>query len=167
MTHSKEWFSDRIREHENGLYALAFSYVKNEADAGDCLQNAILKAYEHLGQLSDPDSFKPWIYGILVNCCKDELKRRGRVDLRDDGMPEQAEPEPRISRDTRYTLLDAVMKLEPPYRTVLLLHYYEDMAVSDIARVTGRTPGAVRKQLERGRTQLKAVLLKEGFFYDE
>ena len=82
-------------------------------------------------------------------------------------MPEQAEPEPRISRDTRYTLLDAVMKLEPPYRTVLLLHYYEDMAVSDIARVTGRTPGAVRKQLERGRTQLKAVLLKEGFFYDE
>ena len=78
----KAWFSDQIREREAAMYALAMSYMKQEDDALDCMQQSILKAYEHLDTLRDPEKFKPWLYGILINCCKDELRRRKRPSRR-------------------------------------------------------------------------------------
>lgn len=163
MRQDKTWFAERIREHETGLYLLAMSYMKQEADALDCIQQTILKAYEHLETLREPDKFKSWLYGILINTCKDELRRRSRVAVPEDLPDTLAAPEPEVRPETRLTLREAVDRLKEPYRTVLLLYYYEDLPVAEIAEATGAKAPAVRKQLERARDLLKAELEEEGF----
>ncbi|MBO4382745.1 MAG: sigma-70 family RNA polymerase sigma factor [Clostridia bacterium] len=166
MTQNKAWFSDRVRENETGMYALAMSYMKQEADALDCMQQSILKAYEHLDSLRDPERFRSWMFGILINCCKDELRRRGRTLPTDDRMEEEPEPPAAVSFETRAVLWNAVQRLSEPSRTLLLLFYYEDLPTGEIAEAMDVKPATVRKQLERARSALKAELEKEGFSYD-
>lgn len=163
MPMDREWFSEQIRDREAAMYALAMSYMKQEDDALDCMQQSILKAYEHLGSLRDPEKFRPWLYGILINCCKDELRRRKRAGLSDEPAEERPEPESVVSAETKQVLWSAVNRLSDPYRTVLILFYYEDLPTADIAAATDTRPATVRKQLERARELLKAELEKEGF----
>lgn len=159
----KAWFSEQIRDREAGMYALAMSYMKQEDDALDCIQQSILKAYEHLDSLRDPARFKSWLYGILINCCKDELRRKKRNAFPDELTEDRPAPEAPVSAETKQVLWNAVNSLSEPYRTVLLLFYYEDLPTGEIAEATGSRPATVRKQLERARELLKAELEKEGF----
>ena len=159
----KAWFLDQIRDREAAMYALAMSYMKQEDDALDCMQQSILKAYEHLGSLRDPEKFRPWLYGILINCCKDELRRKKRAGVPEEQTDECPAPEAPVSTETKQVLWNAVDRLGEPYRTVLILFYYEDLPTADIAAATDTRPATVRKQLERARELLKAELEKEGF----
>ena len=163
MRMDKAWFSDQIREREAAMYALAMSYMKQEDDALDCMQQSILKAYEHLDTLRDPEKFKPWLYGILINCCKDELRRRKRAGVPEDHTEARPAPEAAVSTETKQVLWNAVDRLGEPYRTGLILFYYEDLPPADVAAATGTRPATVRKQLERARDLLRAELAKEGF----
>ncbi|MBR0364716.1 MAG: sigma-70 family RNA polymerase sigma factor [Clostridia bacterium] len=163
MQMDKAWFLDQIRDREAAMYALAMSYMKQEDDALDCMQQSILKAYEHLGSLRDPEKFRPWLYGILINCCKDELRRKKRAGVPEEQTDECPAPEAPVSTETKQVLWNAVDRLGEPYRTVLILFYYEDLPTADIAAATDTRPATVRKQLERARELLKAELEKEGF----
>ena len=163
MQMDKALFSDQIRDREAAMYALAMSYMKQEDDALDCMQQSILKAYEHLGSLRDPEKFRPWLYGILINCCKDELRRKKRAGVPEEQTDECPAPEAPVSTETKQVLWNAVDRLGEPYRTVLILFYYEDLPTADIAAATDTRPATVRKQLERARELLKAELEKEGF----
>ena len=159
----REWFSEQIRDREAAMYALAMSYMKQEDDALDCMQQSILKAYEHLDTLRDPEKFRPWIYGILINCCKDELRRKKRAGVSEEQAEDRPAPEAPVSTETKQVLWNAVDRLSEPYRTVLILFYYEDLPTADIAAAMDTRPATVRKQLERARELLKAELEKEGF----
>ena len=160
----KAWFSDRVREQEAGMYALAMSYMKQEADALDCMQQSILKAYEHLDSLRDPERFKSWLFGILVNCCRDELRRKKRRDIPEEAPGAVSAPEDSMRPlETKTVLRDAVDALSEPYRTVVILFYYEDLPTAEIAEALGEHPDAVRKQLSRARDLLRARLVKEEF----
>ncbi|MBQ1595554.1 MAG: sigma-70 family RNA polymerase sigma factor, partial [Clostridia bacterium] len=121
MQMDKAWFSDQIRDREAAMYALAMSYMKQEDDALDCMQQSILKAYEHLGSLRDPEKFRPWLYGILINCCKDELRRKKRAGVPEEQTDECPAPEAPVSTETKQVLWNAVDRLGEPYRTVLIL----------------------------------------------
>lgn len=166
MDMNKQWFADQVRTHEKSLYAMALSFMKNEADANDCVQDSVLKAYRKLGSLKDPEKFKSWALGIVINTCKDELRRRNRRELPTGLTEEEPVPEAAVSYETKTALFEAVMNVPEPYRTVLVLFYYEDMPVSDISDTTGDKPATVRKQLERARKLLKAELEREDFYYD-
>lgn len=168
MRPDKAWFSERVRENEASLYALAMSYMKQEADALDCVQQSILKAFEHMDTLKDPEKFRSWMFGILSNCCRDELRRRKRLNIAEPEMTENLSvPDASGAAETKAVLWSALNRLEDPYRTVLVLFYYEDLPTADIAEVTGVSGAAVRKQLERGRNLLKDELMKEGFSYED
>ncbi len=130
----REWFSEQIRDREAAMYALAMSYMKHEDDALDCMQQSILKAYEHLGSLRDPEKFRPWIYGILINCCKDELRRKKRAGVSEEQAEDRPAPEAPVSTETKQVLWNAVDRLSEPYRTVLILFYYLSFSPSDKRR---------------------------------
>lgn len=159
----RTWFSEQIRDREKAMYALAMSYMKQEDDALDCMQQCILKAYEHLDSLRDPSKFKSWIYGILVNCCKDELRRKKRDGYPEEQTADRPAPEPPVTTETKQILWNTVNRLPETYRTVLILFYYEDLPTAEIAEVTDTRSATVRKQLERARELLRAELAKEGF----
>ena len=61
------WFSKQAKALQDGLYVTALSILRNESDAEDAVQNAVMKAYKNLDALSSKDKFKPWIFRILKN----------------------------------------------------------------------------------------------------
>ena len=157
----KEEFCENIRQCEQAMYALAWSVLRSEQDAADAMGEAIVRAYSHLEQLKDKAAFKPWILKILHNICMEMLRQRHpTVDI--DQQYDLEAPEGH-DVSTRLALRQAVEDLEQPYRTVVTLFYYEDLAVAQIAGITGATTAAVKKQLSRAREMLRSSLQKEDF----
>lgn len=75
----KDSFLQLIEPIKENLYRVAFVYLKNEDDALDCVQDAIIKAIQSLNTLKEPQYFNTWITKILVNACKDYIKKTVRL----------------------------------------------------------------------------------------
>ena len=159
----KEYFCECVRQNEGSMYTLAIGILKNEADAADVMQDAILKAYCNLDQLKDRNKFRPWILSIVHNTAIEYIRKR--KDILDFEEQEQlASPEPAVDTATKLTVREAIQKLKLPYRTVIILFYYEDYSVRQIAEVMNASVIAIKQQLSRGRKMLAQLLHKEDFF---
>lgn len=146
------------------MYAVAYSVVKNEYDAGDVIGEAILKAYSRLDTLKNPEAFKSWIIRIVHNEAI-ELIRKNKSVMELDAAEHIASNDTESKRTETMDLQAALKTLAQPYSTVITLYYYEGFTVADIAEVTGVTALSVRKQLSRGRKQLRRIL-KEDFLHE-
>ena len=162
MVDEREFFCDCIRQHEKSIYSLAYGILKNEEDAADIMQEAILKAYCNMDNLRDKKKFKPWNLSIVHNTAIEYLrKHRDAVDI--DEQWNLSVPEPRVDTATKLTVWEAVQKLKLPYRTVVLLFYYDNLPVQKISEITSTPAVTVRQQLFRARKMLAGLLNKEDF----
>lgn len=156
MQDEKEWFGDSIRECERCMYLLAFDILQNNEDVQDAIQDAILKAYSSLDQLKDRRKLKAWLMKILLNVSYDiARKRKITVNIEDieDGVVTS-----KSDQTDSILLRDLVMRLKPPYRTVVILFYYQDFSIKEISDITGSNLSTVKKQLQRAREQLKEMI---------
>lgn len=158
-----EAFCEKIREYENAMYALAFSVLRNDEDVADAISESVIKAYCHIDQLKEDKAFKAWLLKIVHHTSVEMLrKRRPTVDIEEQtDLADRSSPE---DLSAKIALRDAVEALRQPYRTVVILYYYECLSVEDIAAVTSASKGAVKKQLSRAREILRQSLSKEDFF---
>lgn len=158
----KDYFCECIRQYESSMYKLAMGILKNEPDAEDAMQDAILKAYSNLDQLKDRSKFRPWILSIVHNCSIECIrKRKDMTDIEEEQWI--AAPEPMVDSAARIAVWDAVQKLKRPYRTVIILFYYEDCSIIQIAKITNTSVNSVKTQLLRGRKMLAQLLNREDF----
>lgn len=146
-------FCERVSQYRHQFYITAYAILGNEADAEDAVCNAILNGYEHLGQLKDSRKFKAWMLTITKNealkiCSK-------RMEFLGDGNIERLLPP---SYDSHNELWDVVQSLKDEYRIVIVLFYYDDLSLRDIASVLGISIGTVKSRLNRGRKLLKEAL---------
>lgn len=162
MPTDKEYFCDNIRQCEKEMYAYALGILKNETDVADVIQESILKAYCSLHNLKDKKKFRQWIMTIIHNTAIDLIKKRY---LTTDIDEESYELSLRYSVDqeTKITLWKAVNKLRLPYREIIILFYYQDCSIIQIAKITSTPAPTVRQQLSRGRKMLAGMLNKEDF----
>ena len=158
----KAYFSQQIRAHEGNIYGLAYSILKNEHDAADAMQDAILKAYGSLHTLKDKSKFKSWMLAIVHNTAIEHLRRlRPTVDI--DEQYDLAAPLPEVDHETRQTIWEAVQQLKLPYREIVVLFYYENYSTGQIAAMLDAPPSTIRQQLFRARKMLAQLLNKEDF----
>ena len=157
----KDIFCEQIRLCEKAMYSLAFSIVRNDSDAGEIISESIYRAYKNLETLKNDNSFKPWILRIVHNTAVEMIRKNSKIipmgeipDFPDDNLENDI--------TTRLTVREAVNRLKQPYRTVVVLFYYENLSVFKIAQITNTNIGAVKKQLSRARKMLREIL-KEDF----
>ena len=151
------WVCQKINQLENSMYVTAIGILRNKEDAEDAIQNALMQGYDHLDDLRFFDKIKPWILRILVNECYKILKKRMyTVDIEE---LEVSSGEDTIEQKT--ILWESVLALEMKYRTVIILYYYENMPVKDMAKVLGITVDAVKQRLFRARKMLREILESE------
>ena len=147
-----------IKEHQEQFYRLAYSYAKNSEDALDIVQDAVVKAIEKQHTLRNPATIRTWFYRILVNTSIDAIRRRGKV-LYTDVLPEGGSE---ISQESRVldevSLYEAIGRLSPEVRTVILLRFFEDMKIGEIADVTRLPLSTVKNRLYRGLAALRLDL---------
>ena len=160
MTDKNE-FCENIRLYEKSMYSLAFSIVKNNADAAEVISESILRAYKNIQTLKKADSFKPWILRIIHNTAVEMIRKNSKIIPMEE-TPDIPDDSPENDITIRLSVREAVNSLKQPYRTVVVLFYYENLSVSKIAQITSTNMVAVKKQLSRARKMLREIL-KEDF----
>ena len=138
------------------VYRMAFAQLRSKADAEDVFQEVFLRYVEKLPEFESPEHEKAWFLRVTLNCCRSLWRsawHKRSVPL-DENLPFE-------TRD-QWGLHQELLRLPKKYRAVLHLFYWEDMSTAEIAKVTGNTPAAVRKQLERARGMMKELIEKEG-----
>ncbi|MEK4007447.1 sigma-70 family RNA polymerase sigma factor [Paenibacillus sp. FSL H3-0333] len=160
LNEQEQLFINRVLEQKKILYSIAYSYLRSEAEALEMVQETTYRAWVKRGSLKDEDRFAPWLTRILINCCKDELKRRKRVAA---PVPEQASAGlQEMTSDRKLDMEQALEAVKPKYRQVLVLKYYRDMTLTEIAEVLGKPEGTVKTWLNKGLKQLRDKMRIKG-----
>lgn len=156
-------FCEKVRLYEDAMYSLAFSILRNDQDASDAISESIMKAYCNVSQLKNTHAFKPWLLKIVNNTCL-EMLRNKHTSLSIDEQYDVEDASNNRDISTKLVLREAVEQLAQPYRTVVVLFYYENLSIVEISTITGGSIIAVKKQLSRARSMLRNSLNKEDFF---
>lgn len=146
---------ETIRQQEN-YYRLAYSYAKNPEDALDIVQESIYKALSSLDSLEDPRVMKTWFYRILVNTSLDFLRKQKKVCVMDEELleshiPDEEHPYPDID------LRNALTELPPMYRSIIILRYFEDLKIEEVATILNVNTNTIKTRLY---TALKKLRLE-------
>jgi len=154
--------------HKSQLYRMAWTYLRQEQDALEAVQETVCRAYVGLKKLRNDELFTTWLVRILLNVCMDELKRRGRQSPSSEPW-QQDQPRGKtmcstdrqdLTVEDRLELEQALQRLDEPEKQVILLKYFEDMTITDIANVLGCPPGTIKTRLHRALVQLRDWLGK-------
>jgi len=141
------------------VYRLAGLLLGDASDAEDATQEALLRAWSRLASLSDPSAFRPWFDRILVNVCRDRLRRRSRVRfVAIDAGAAATTADPFRDLLARDEALRAMDRLDADERTVVVLHYWADLPLAEVAERTGWPVGTVKSRLHRALTKVGAAL---------
>lgn len=154
-------FTALVEPHLAGAYRFATVLLGNSGDAEDAVQDALARAWNRWDSLRDEARFPAWFSQILVNVCRDRLRRQGRVrmvDVRE--IPEAGvDPGPDVAR--RDALGRAFGHLSTDHRIVLVLRYYADLPVVAIAERLAVPEGTVKSRLHHALHELRAALDRE------
>lgn len=146
-------FEQYIRRYAPNMYRLALAMLRSREDAEDAVSEAVLRAYEKRHTLRRQDSFKPWIMQITANEARKIYGKNKHI------MPvEDMEAYMPAFRDEKHELWDVVLSLEPVYREVIILYFYERFSIKEISEVLRVPEGTVKSRLARGKKRLKETL---------
>ncbi len=158
MQDAKETLINYIKDNQEKLYRIAFSYSKNEEAALDIVQEAITKALKNMNKLREEQYVKSWFYRILINESLDYVKKNKKIltcEL------EEIENKINWSDNINVEGIDIykhVQNLNDKLKTVILLRFFEDMKIEDIARVTKTNVNTVKSRLYRGLEELRKFI---------
>ena len=158
----RDAFARLAAEVSDRLYGLAVRILRDPEDAGEALQTALVQIWRDLPNLRDPDRFDAWTYRIVLNSCRSDRRRTKRSLVTFELAPEDsvvADAQMSIAR--RDELERAFKALGHDHRAVVVLYYYEDLSVPQIATALGISSGTVKSRLHYAREVMRSVIEAE------
>ncbi len=156
----QEEFEKYIVENKEKFYRIGYSYVKNADDALDIVQEAVLKAMSSMAGLKNPEYMKTWFYRILINTALDFLRKKKKiVQVDEDFFSANNE----VHTDTYYDmdLHRALDNLPDNYKSIIILRFFEDLKIQEIARVLDMNENTVKTRLYKSLEILRINLSEE------
>jgi RNA polymerase sigma-70 factor, ECF subfamily len=170
----KEAFYGLVRPYERAVYVAAVSILNNPADAEEVAQEAVLKAFTHLGEFRAEAKFSTWLIQITINEARSRLRKdrrhlyesidEPRTDEEGDYSPKDFAdwreiPSETLKRDElRNALKRALASLPLKYREVLILRDIQNLSIEETAEILGISEGNVKTRLLRARLQMRDAL---------
>lgn len=177
-----EALTELIYSQQHYVYRIAMGVLKNPEDAADVTQEAFIRVFRSLTQYKGESRFTTWLYRLVVNLARDELRRRGRqvpVVTADDELdydpfaaiaddsrwsnPEQA----LVVSETQQRVRDALEQLEEQYRLALTLYYFDDLKYQDIAEILDLPLNTIKSHIRRGKERLLHLIRMQEPEYPE
>ncbi|WP_339148565.1 MULTISPECIES: sigma-70 family RNA polymerase sigma factor [unclassified Sutcliffiella] len=159
-------FESLIKDEQEKLYKIAYAYVKNEQDALDVVQEAIINAYKSFPKLENPQYFSTWMTRILINTAINELRRRKKITFLDVEKHEQSVKETHLSIH-KLDLAQVLERLKPEQRSLLMMRFTYGYSIKEMAQIFEKPEGTIKSQLHRTLAQVKAELEEGGEKYGE
>lgn len=161
MQDVKEILIDYVKKNQEKLYRIAFSYSKNEETALDIVQEAITRALKNINKLKNEEYVKTWFYRILINECLQYIKKNKRIIT-----CELQEIENKIVWNDNISIdgIDIykyVQSLNEKLKTVIILRFFEDMKIDEIAQITKTNVNTVKSRLYRGLEELNKLMVNK------
>lgn len=161
-------FAETIFQYKETWFRIAMGIAKNESDAEEIVCESILKAYEKRQTLIKEKSFKSWMTGIVLHTSYDFVRQRGRMSNLPQREKERVHDraclsveDEIVSRENENEMWNRVCLLEEQFRVVVILYYYEEFHVKEIARMLDISVGTVKSRLARARKKLLLLIQEE------
>lgn len=156
MKGNKEAYEELLVLHSNQLYRTAYLYIGNREDALDIVQETAYKGLIAIRQLKNETYFLTWLTKILIHCAFDVMKKKNKEIPAEEIVEYSAELFE--TKDTNIDLLSAVSQLKDHYRTAIILFYFKDFSIKEVAKTMDVPENTVKTYLSRGKVELKKRL---------
>ena len=150
-----------ILENYNQYYRIAYSYVHNEADASDIVQNGAYKAIRNSHTLNNPEYAKTWVYRIMLNECFGYVKQYKFLSyeaIQDENGMELGYMEDNYTNIDLQRALDSLPNKD---KAIVILKYFEDKKLEEIADILGENVNTIKSRLYRSIKKLRMALFDE------
>lgn len=151
----KDKLIDCIQKNEKKMYRIAYSYLKNEEMALDTVQDTVEKAIRKIESLKEEQYLETWLYRILINQSLTNLKKN---KIKEFFRVEETEEVEKLA--DKVDIYQAIDKLNIKLKTVILLRFYEDKKIEEIAQITKTNISTVKSRLYKGLQELKKELVE-------
>lgn len=161
-----EAFVVLIEENKESLKRIAFSYLKNEEDIADAIQETILDAFEHIRTLKKAGYFRTWLVRILINNCT-KIYRKKKAQVNYEYTPEEVLSDKARENFTTFfsadlEFCDLLARLPEDSRTIFQLYFGEQFTTSEIADILQINENTVKSKIHRGKKLLRNELENGG-----
>lgn len=167
----KNAFAELFKFYQNYLFKLCFSYVQNEQETLDMMQEIYIKLYRNFDKYDEKYPFHPWIRKVAVNTCLNEKRKKtpSIVPLNNDDenldLEDQLAAEEDIEQEVEDNAMACIIKahincLPEKQRMVIILRYYEDLSYEEISELLNLPLGTVKTDLYRAKNALRDRLYK-------
>jgi RNA polymerase sigma-70 factor (ECF subfamily) len=159
----REAFGRLAAAEMSASYQLATRILGNRGDAEEAVDEAILRAWGSFDKLRDRSAFRPWLTRIVVNVCRNDLRHRRVLQIDPIGEDDRPAADSFAGGELRDGVAHALDCLGPEQRVVVVLRYWNDLAVDEIARLLGVPSGTVKWRLFAANRRMKAELSRSGW----
>ena len=151
-----------VQAHQKTLMNLCYMYLHDHELAKDAVQETFLKAYKAIDTFRGESGENTWLTRIAINTCRDMKRSAWHTHVNRSITPEDipCAVEGHFNLDS-LDLANAIMRLPDKYREVILLHYYQEMSLTDIASIVGVTKSMVSRRLIKAHALLHGALGEE------
>ena len=159
---SQEAFDHLMQNHQEQVFRVAFGFTKNSETAMDITQNIFLKVYQNLNQFQAKSQFKTWLMRIAFNESFNWVKKYQKYQTQEDMEQTTNETQSSVPQEEEYLvnenrtlLLRSLYELNTKHRLAVILRYFEDYSIKDIAKILKCSEGVVKNILFRSLRKLK------------
>ncbi|MBO8172125.1 MAG: sigma-70 family RNA polymerase sigma factor [Bacillaceae bacterium] len=153
-------FYSFVHARREQLYRIAYAYFKNEQDALDAIQEVTFRAYRNIRRVKQPEYAGTWLVRIMINYCNNELRKRKHVTPLSDITNND---HPRNQGDFEIIeIQQAVDQLDEQVKQVIILKYFQDFKIKEIAQVLDHPEGTIKTWLNKGLQFLRRELGEKG-----
>ncbi|MDD3921543.1 MAG: sigma-70 family RNA polymerase sigma factor [Eubacteriales bacterium] len=152
-------FEGLYERYATDVLRVCYFYLGDREKAEDVCQDVFVRLMTNAPQLEEGRE-KAWLLKVALNRCRDLWRSTWtrRVLLGSPVFDTIPAPDETASRDEEEAMMVAIHRLPAPFREVILLHYYQNFGISEIAQITGLPEGTISSRLSRGRKKLEAIL---------
>ncbi len=158
-----------VHEHQLGVFRFAFSILNDPSEANEATQDVFITVLKALKAYKATTSFKAWLYKITLNICRSRLRKRKTqerlhnrlksiIEVRSQASPSLEETV--IFKEEDEVLWESLCTLGEKHRIPLVLRYYHDFKIAEIAELMNIKEGTVHSRLSTGRERLRSILIR-------
>nr|WP_276515534.1 sigma-70 family RNA polymerase sigma factor [Tissierella carlieri] len=164
---NEEAYIELLDIYGNRLLKTCYLILKNEKDAEDIVQDTFLRVFNQIDNYNGNSSLYTWIYRIALNLCKDKIKSRREFEIYEDIFETKEKVEDIVFNSIdREILRRELFNLNALYREILILFYFEELAIKEISEILEEKEGTIKSRLSRGRVILKNAIERGGELYE-